>query len=62
MAKTEQVLQIFLASPGDVGDERDRVDGVVSEWNSLWSDEIGVHLKLIRWETHAFPSAGAVVK
>lgn len=59
MAKTEQVLQVFLASPSDVSYERDRVDGFVSEWNSLWSDEIGIHLKLVRWETNAFPAVGA---
>jgi hypothetical protein len=58
MAKTEQTLSIFLASPSDVAVERDLVDGVVSEWNSLWSDELGVHLKLIRWETHAYPAIG----
>lgn len=59
MAKTEQVLSIFLASPGDVGSERNLVDAFVSEWNDLWSEDIGVHLKLVRWETRAYPAAGA---
>lgn len=59
MAKTEQVLSIFLASPGDVGAERNSVNGFVNEWNDLWSDEIGVHLRLVRWETHAYPAGGA---
>lgn len=59
MPKTEQVLSIFLASPGDVGDERALVGTFVDEWNNLWSEDIGVHLRLIRWETHAYPAAGA---
>jgi len=59
MAKTEQVLSIFLASPGDVSDERSRVDAFVDEWNELWSEDIGVHLRLLRWETHAYPAVGA---
>jgi hypothetical protein len=59
MPKSEQVLSIFLASPGDVSDERTRVDEFVDEWNSLWSEDIGVHLRLLRWETHAYPAIGA---
>jgi hypothetical protein len=59
MAKTEQILSIFLASPGDVGAERNSVNAFVNEWNDLWSDEIGVHLRLVRWETHAYPAGGA---
>lgn len=59
MPKTEQVLSIFLASPGDVSDERGRVDAFVDEWNNLWSGDLGVHLRLVRWETHAFPAVGA---
>jgi len=59
MPKTEQVLSIFLASPSDVSDERGRVDAFVDEWNNLWSEDIGVHLRLVRWETHAYPAVGA---
>lgn len=59
MSKTEQVLSIFLASPSDVRDERGRVDAFVDEWNNLWSEDIGVHLRLVRWETHAYPAVGA---
>lgn len=48
-----------MASPSDVGDERDLVDAFVNEWNNLWSKDIGVHLRLVRWETHAYPAIGA---
>lgn len=59
MPKSEQVLSIFLASPGDVGAERNNVNAFVSEWNDLWSDEIGIHLRLVKWETNAYPAGGA---
>lgn len=59
MPKTEKVLSIFLASPGDVSDERGRVDAFVDEWNNLWSEDLGVHLRLVKWETHAYPAVGA---
>lgn len=59
MAQNEQILSIFLASPGDVSEERCRVDAFVCEWNSLWSEELGINLKLIRWETHAYPAVGS---
>lgn len=59
MPKIEQVLSIFLASPSDVGGERDLVAAFVSEWNNLWSEDIGIHLRLVRWETHTYPAVGA---
>lgn len=59
MPKTKQVLSIFLASPGDVGAERNNVNAFVIEWNDLWSDEIGIYLRLVKWETNAYPAAGA---
>jgi hypothetical protein len=59
MPRTERVLSIFLASPGDVSYERSRVGNFVSEWNDLWGPELGIHLELLKWETHAFPAAGS---
>ena len=32
---------------------------LIEEWNILWSEDLGVYLKLIKWETHAYPAAGA---
>jgi hypothetical protein len=58
MPRTEQVLSIFLASPGDVAEERARVKEVVDSWNLAWSRELSTRLELIRWESDAFPDAG----
>lgn len=58
MPTTEQVLSIFLASPSDVSDERERVNEFVNEWNDLWSEHLGICLRLVRWETHSYPAVG----
>ena len=55
MARQEQVLTVFVASPSDVADERARLEDVIRELNTSWSRELGLRLELVRWETHAFP-------
>jgi Domain of unknown function (DUF4062) len=51
-------LRVFLASPGDVADERARMERVVSSLNETIGESDGVFLDLIRWETHAWPGFG----
>jgi eukaryotic-like serine/threonine-protein kinase len=46
---TEQVLRLFVASPGDVPDERRRVDLVVERLNSEFEGR--VRIETVRWET-----------
>ena len=58
MARTETVLTLFLASPGDVAEERSRLKDVVDSWNTTWSREFAVRLELLRWETDAYPDSG----
>lgn len=58
MAKTQTVLQIFLASPSDIIDERKIVEDVIDEINVTWSDSHEVRLELLKWETHTRPSFG----
>jgi hypothetical protein len=50
-----RVLQILIASPGDVSDERELITQVIHEWNYLNSRERSVVLLPLRWETHAYP-------
>jgi hypothetical protein len=52
------VLRVFVASPGDVMDERSALEQVVRELNLTWSDTLHIRLELIRWETHATPGLG----
>lgn len=58
MAKTQTVLQVFVASPSDVKDERTLLDGVISEFNKTWGVRNGVILELLKWETHSHPAFG----
>ena len=58
MSRSEEVLSIFLASPGDVGEERTRVGEVISNWNRAWSRHFGLRLELLRWEDDSYPDIG----
>lgn len=58
MARYETILSIFVASPSDVDEERNRLEEVIRELNTTWSRDLGVRLELVRWETHAYPSFG----
>lgn len=58
MPRNEEVISIFLASPGDVVDERKRVVEVISNWNRAWSRHFGLRLELLRWEDDSYPDIG----
>src|SRR5262245_47505909 len=47
-------IRIVVASPGDVADERNRLNGVVEELNREFVQK-GQILLLYRWETDAYP-------
>lgn len=59
MARSETVLQVFVASPGDVAEEREVLESVVAELNHTWSKSLGVRLELLRWETSTRPGIGS---
>lgn len=59
MPRSESVLTVFLASPSDVSDERNRLEEIVVEWNRAWARNLGLRLELLRWEHDAYPGAGA---
>jgi HEAT repeat protein len=51
-------LRVFVASPGDVRQERDRLDRIVAKLNRTLGATDDVVLELVRWETHAWPGFG----
>ena len=51
-------LTVFVASPGDTQEERDRLDTIVAELNRGIARDRGLVLELVRWETHARPGIG----
>ena len=50
MSTTRQILRAFIASPGDLSDERRAIRNVVSEFNDSWADELGYQIQLLGWE------------
>lgn len=55
MAYEAKVLPVMIASPSDVADEREIVREVLSEWNAVYSEERGVVLLPVGWDTHSSP-------
>ena len=53
-----RVFKVMIASPGDVATERQLIRDVVHEWNAVHSEDKGVVLMPVGWETHAQPVMG----
>ena len=56
----EQVtrLRVFVASPSDVTNERDRLAREIERLNRTLGQDARVVLELVRWETHTWPGFG----
>jgi len=52
------MLQVFIASPSDVQQERDLVCEVLQDWNDRHAEEYEYVLQPRRWEKHATPELG----
>src|SRR5437879_5152072 len=52
-------VRIFVASPGDVGAERDEICKVIHEWNAANSVSRSVLIEPVRVETHCQSVQGA---
>lgn len=59
MPKKEIKLNVFVASPSDVIEERNLINNVCDELNRVWGDWLGLNLNLIRWETNIHPGVSA---
>ncbi|MCE7568153.1 hypothetical protein LZS85_18645 [Aliivibrio fischeri] len=57
MART--IISVFVASPGDVSDERNALESVVNELNRTWSRTLNLRLELVKWESDVYPNFGA---
>lgn len=51
-------LRIFVASPGEVEEERSIVTNVVGELRRTFEKNLPFSIDVIRWETHAWPAVG----
>ncbi len=53
------VYNVMIASPSDVENERKLAREAIYEWNNLHSEEKGIVLLPIGWDTHTAPEIGA---
>jgi hypothetical protein len=51
-------IKVFIASPGEVAEERDVITYVVAELGRTLGTTFSVDLEAIRWETQAWPDVG----
>ena len=58
MSYRATVYRILVASPGDVTKERQAIPEVIGIWNDAHSEDHGVVLVPVRWETHSTPAMG----
>ena len=58
MTFSATAVRVLIASPSDLGEERDAAALAINEWNAQHSAAQGVVLLPVRWETHARPQAG----
>ena len=50
MHNTRKIVRAFLASPGDLEEERKAIRDVVDEFNESWANELGYQIELVGWE------------
>lgn len=58
MAYQATIIRVFIASPGDVPQERESIRSVVADWNAVHGATRKIILEPVGWETHAVPRLG----
>lgn len=58
MAFDAKVFRVLVASPGDVGEERNVIPEIINEWNAVNATSTKVLLMPVKWETHSAPLLG----
>ena len=58
MRRKADVLSVLIASPSDLGEQREVLTKVISDWNDTHSKSAGIVLVAVKWETHAHPATG----
>lgn len=58
MSSEARLIRIFVGSPGDVWQERERAELVINEVNRDLGDALGVRIEAIRWENYVAPLMG----
>jgi hypothetical protein len=53
-----KVFKVMIASPSDVGPEREAVRNLIHEWNAIHSEKEDIVLLPVGWESHSSPTMG----
>jgi len=53
-----KIFRVLVASPGDVGEERNVIPEIINEWNAVNAFNTKVLLMPVKWETHSAPLLG----
>lgn len=59
MARQSTIVQVFVASPSDVAEERAILEAVILQLNQIWSRTLRLSFELIKWETSTRPAAAS---
>lgn len=59
MPQNISIIQVFVASPGDVQEERNALQSIVNEVNINIGSSLGIRLELVRWESNVTPGFGS---
>ena len=58
MSFDAKVFRVLIASPGDVGEERNVIPEVINEWNAVSAAQAKSILMPVKWESHSAPLLG----
>lgn len=58
MSFDAKVFRVLIASPGDVGEERNVIPEIINEWNAVSAAAAKSILMPVKWESHAAPILG----
>lgn len=58
MSFNAKVYKVLIASPSDLIEERKLITDVINNWNVVNSEEYGIVLLPVKWETHSHPELG----
>jgi hypothetical protein len=50
MGSTRQIVKVFLASPGDLAEERKAAKAIADDFNAQWAEVLGYQVELVGWE------------
>jgi len=52
------VLNVLIASPSDVNEEREIAERAIGDWNAAHFSATQIILNAVKWESHSYPATG----